>query len=552
MGESGSGSKRSVYDSDTNTQYHTIPATTPDAPTIFIIEYKDKYGHVSGYGQRIRQEETRAYPDGTIDKTYLNLDGEPVHSTTKYPDGSKSEFYEDASGRWWWERTGPDGTFSRKTTDVGSPWGDDDDPFSDRSPLWRDPEDHEEPIGHISHDQSGGKPSHGIEPPKDFDPDVFIPTMEPPKDFDPDVFDGTNRVDLPPHMAQAFDKPPLGKHLDYLKSSGDWVELEHEYPEDKEGQLAPPDAQRSLGKHLDYLQSSSTLDPIPSEGPSPFGYPPAEQPPAEQPPVEPHPSAEPGVQPTPPPEPPMGQQPTGEPYPPPGGDPKVIPPDGDGDGLPNEYGDGPDLDANGVPDEVGINPDSLQPGYPNPTPADRPLDRTGPLPVEPDNAEDSDTEAGTPLDPALLDPSVPGPTLDPSLVDPATPGPTLDPSLFDPNAPGATLDPALFDPIAPGPTLDAALLDLDSPGPTFHPNLFDPSAAGETIDPNLLDPGAPGPTLDPDQLERGLVEPRGVVEPAGVTDGGFTHPSLTGPAAHPEPSSSTPGQEQIDEGFSGA
>jgi hypothetical protein len=41
-------------------------------------------------------------------------------------------------------------------------------------------------------------------------------------------------------------------------------------------------------------------------------------------------------------------------------------PDGDGDGIPGEYGDGPDLDGNGVPDEVGINPDNQQPGYPNP------------------------------------------------------------------------------------------------------------------------------------------------------------------------------------------
>jgi hypothetical protein len=46
--------------------------------------------------------------------------------------------------------------------------------------------------------------------------------------------------------------------------------------------------------------------------------------------------------------------------------PTPAPPDGDGDGIPNEYGDGPDLDGNGVPDEVGINPDSLQPGYPDP------------------------------------------------------------------------------------------------------------------------------------------------------------------------------------------
>ena len=37
---------------------------------------------------------------------------------------------------------------------------------------------------------------------------------------------------------------------------------------------------------------------------------------------------------------------------------------GDGDGIPNEYGDGPDLDGNGVPVESGINPDNSQPGYP--------------------------------------------------------------------------------------------------------------------------------------------------------------------------------------------
>jgi hypothetical protein len=45
--------------------------------------------------------------------------------------------------------------------------------------------------------------------------------------------------------------------------------------------------------------------------------------------------------------------------------PAPAPPDGDG--IPNEYGDGPDLDANGIPDEIGINPDSLQPGYPSPS-----------------------------------------------------------------------------------------------------------------------------------------------------------------------------------------
>jgi hypothetical protein len=40
-------------------------------------------------------------------------------------------------------------------------------------------------------------------------------------------------------------------------------------------------------------------------------------------------------------------------------------PDGNGNGIPGEYGDGPDLDGNGVPDEIGINPDILQPGYPD-------------------------------------------------------------------------------------------------------------------------------------------------------------------------------------------
>jgi hypothetical protein len=41
--------------------------------------------------------------------------------------------------------------------------------------------------------------------------------------------------------------------------------------------------------------------------------------------------------------------------------------DGNGNGIPGEYGDGPDLDGNGIPDEIGINPDSLQPGYPHST-----------------------------------------------------------------------------------------------------------------------------------------------------------------------------------------
>jgi len=39
--------------------------------------------------------------------------------------------------------------------------------------------------------------------------------------------------------------------------------------------------------------------------------------------------------------------------------------DGNANGIPGEYGDGPDLDGNGIPDEIGINPDSLQPGYPD-------------------------------------------------------------------------------------------------------------------------------------------------------------------------------------------
>jgi hypothetical protein len=42
--------------------------------------------------------------------------------------------------------------------------------------------------------------------------------------------------------------------------------------------------------------------------------------------------------------------------------------DGNANGIPDEYGDGPDLDANGAPDEIGINPDSLQPGYPGSEP----------------------------------------------------------------------------------------------------------------------------------------------------------------------------------------
>jgi hypothetical protein len=150
-------------------------------------------------------------------------------------------------------------------------------------------------------------------------------------------------------------------------------------------------------------------------------------------------------------------------------------PDGNANGIPGEYGDGPDLDANGVPDEIGINPDSLQPGYPN-------------------------SPWASSLDPALFDPTEPGPTLDPSLFDPTSPGPTLDPSLFDPHLPGLTLDPALLDPTEPGPTLD----------------------------PSQLDPSAPGPTLDPAQLEQGIVQPSGVSEPASVTDHwDFMVPSLT-------------------------
>jgi len=39
--------------------------------------------------------------------------------------------------------------------------------------------------------------------------------------------------------------------------------------------------------------------------------------------------------------------------------------DGNTNGTPGEYGDGPDLDGNGIPDEIGINPDSLQAGYPD-------------------------------------------------------------------------------------------------------------------------------------------------------------------------------------------
>lgn len=158
-------------------------------------------------------------------------------------------------------------------------------------------------------------------------------------------------------------------------------------------------------------------------------------------------------------------------------------PDGNANGIPGEYGDGPDLDANGVPDEIGINPDSLQPGYPN-------------------------SPWASSLDPALFDPTEPGPTLDPSLFDPTSPGPTLDPSLFDPHLPGLTLDPALLDPTEPGPTLD----------------------------PSQLDPSAPGPTLDLQQLEE-----HGVAIPPED----FTYQSQTYSPAHEDPGSAS--QEDVPE-----
>jgi len=73
----------------------------------------------------------------------------------------------------------------------------------------------------------------------------------------------------------------------------------------------------------------------------------------------------------------------------------------------------------------------------------------------------------------------------------------VDPALLDPNVPGPTLNPNLFDPTAPGPTIDPRLLDSNMPGPTLAPGLLDSATPGLTLDPNLLDPNAPGPTLDP-------------------------------------------------------
>jgi hypothetical protein len=104
---------------------------------------------------------------------------------------------------------------------------------------------------------------------------------------------------------------------------------------------------------------------------------------------------------------------------------------------------------------------------------------------------------------------------------------TLDPALFDPSAPGPTLDPSLFDPAAPGPTLDPALLDPTAPGATLDPALLDPTAPGETIDPALLDPMAHGSTLDPYLLEQSVVEPGGVADPyltAYPADPGLAEP----------------------------
>jgi hypothetical protein len=89
-----------------------------------------------------------------------------------------------------------------------------------------------------------------------------------------------------------------------------------------------------------------------------------------EPPVEQSPSAE---QPAPPPpeqQPPVAEHQPAPPPPPPHDGPATGGeglPDGNADGIPGEYGDGPDLDGNGVPDEIGINPDGLQPGYPNPS-----------------------------------------------------------------------------------------------------------------------------------------------------------------------------------------
>jgi hypothetical protein len=76
-------------------------------------------------------------------------------------------------------------------------------------------------------------------------------------------------------------------------------------------------------------------------------------------------------------EPPIEQTPPVEQTPPADQGPNEYPPalpgggelpDGNGNGVPGEYGDGHDLDGNGIPDEIGINPDNQQPGYPGKLP----------------------------------------------------------------------------------------------------------------------------------------------------------------------------------------
>jgi len=73
--------------------------------------------------------------------------------------------------------------------------------------------------------------------------------------------------------------------------------------------------------------------------------------------------------------------------------------DGDGDGIPNEYGDGPDRDGNNVPDEVGINPDNAPVGTTVPPPEDTTTPPDGDKDGTP-NEEGGTIEIGTsPLDP---------------------------------------------------------------------------------------------------------------------------------------------------------
>jgi hypothetical protein len=141
----------------------------------------------------------------------------------------------------------------------------------------------------------------------------------------------------------------------------------------------------------------------------------------------------------------------------------------------------------------------------------------------------------------------PDPNILPDLLDPSAPGPTLDSDLLDPSAPGPTLYPALLDPYSPGPTVDADLLDPNSPGLTLDPALLDPNSPGPTVHPNQLDPSAPGPTLDPAQLEQGIVEPSsGAQQPAEVTGQGFFTDPILPESAHPEPTTTTPGQDLDD------